>query len=267
MDDSRRRAHLNLIDSSRQLFELDSGAMVEAGGGCFLGAGSSENPAVSNAAFRVDDALDPSELLRRAREFFGRRGRGFSLWTRGDEPEDRDLLEAARAEGLSPFFEMPEMILKRRAGAVELPDGFELRRLGGAEDAADYWRVARESYVSVGFPPEVFDHYDDHAGLMADNAVAFLAYRGAEPVAIAMTIVNNGVAGIYWVGTTESARGRGLGRTLTAAAVNAGFDLGAELASLQASPMGEPIYRAMGFEKVFDYRLLMATPPEVGAKR
>jgi ribosomal protein S18 acetylase RimI-like enzyme len=113
----------------------------------------------------------------------------------------------------------------------------------------------------------VFDHYDDPAGLMADNAVAFLAYRGAEPVAIAMTIVNNGVAGIYWVGTTESARGRGLGRTLTAAAVNAGFDLGAELASLQASPMGEPIYRAMGFEKVFDYRLLMATPPEVGAKR
>jgi predicted acetyltransferase len=78
-----------------------------------------------------------------------------------------------------------------------------------------------------------------------------------------MAIVNNGVAGIYWVGTTERARGQGLGRALTAAAVNAGLDLGAELASLQASPMGEPIYRAMGFEKIFDYRLLMAATPEL----
>jgi len=95
--DDKHRAHLNLVDSSRQLFALDSGATVEAGDGCVLGAGSSDNPAVSNAAFRVDDALDPSELLRRAREFFGRRGRGFSLWTRGDEPEDRDLLYVTSA--------------------------------------------------------------------------------------------------------------------------------------------------------------------------
>lgn len=262
MGQSRRRAHLNLVDSSQQLFELDSGATVRAGEGSLLGAGSSDNPAISNAVFRVDDTLDPAELLRRARGFFGERGRGFCLWTRGDEPEDRDLLDAARQEGLNPFFEMPEMIMEDRPEETPLPDGVELRRLGGAEDAADYWRVARESYVSVGFPPEVFDHYDDHSGLVADNAVAFLAYSGAEPVAIAMTIVNNGVAGIYWVGTAERARGHGLGRALTAAAVNAGFDLGAEIASLQASPMGEPIYRAMGFEKIYDYRLLMATPPE-----
>jgi GNAT superfamily N-acetyltransferase len=161
---------------------------------------------------------------------------------------------------------MPEMVMEGRAGETPLPDGVELRRLSGAEEAADYWRVARESYVSIGFPPEVFDHYDNHSGLVADNAAAFLAYRGAEAVAIAMTIVNTGVAGIYWVGTTEAARGMGLGRALTAAAVNAGFELGAELASLQASPMGEPIYRAMGFEKIFDYRLFMAAPPE-GSQR
>ncbi|HEY1355055.1 MAG TPA: GNAT family N-acetyltransferase [Solirubrobacterales bacterium] len=256
------RAHLNLVDSSRQLFELDSGAAVVAEEGCLLGAGSSDNPAISNAAFRVDDDLDPVELLRRAREFFGARGRGFSLWTRGNEPEDRDLLEVAREEGLSPFFEMPEMVMEGRAEQTPFPDDVELRRLRDAEDAAHYWRVARESYTSVGFPPEVFDHYDDHSGLVAENAVALLAYRGAEPVAIAMTIVTDGVAGIYWVGTADGARGKGLGRAITAAAVNAGFDLGADLTSLQASPMGEPIYRTMGFETIYDYRLLMAAAPQ-----
>ena len=49
MDGSRRRAHLNLVDSSRQLFELDLGATVVTDGGSMLGAGSSDNPAISNA--------------------------------------------------------------------------------------------------------------------------------------------------------------------------------------------------------------------------
>ena len=260
MDPIRQRAHLNLIDSSRQLFELDSGVRIEAGDGWLFGAGRSSNPAISNAAFRVDDALEPAELLRRAREFFGDLGRGFSLWTRAGVDEDRDLLDAAVGQGLNPFFEMPEMVLQQEAEDAVVPEDVEIRRLGDGAEAEDYWRVAKESYTSVGFPPEVFDHYDDHAGLVAENAVALLAYRSSEPVAIAMTIVNHGVAGIYWVGTTERARGRGLGRALTAAAVNAGLDLGGEFASLQASPMGEPVYRAMGFERIFDYRLLMATP-------
>ena len=134
MDELRHRAHVNLIDSSRQLFELDSGVRIEAGDGWLLGAGTSSNPAISNAAFRVDDGLDPAELLTRAREFFGRLGRGFSLWTRGDAEEDRDLLEAATAQGLNPFFEMPEMVLDRRPEEAALPDGVEMRRLtNGAE--------------------------------------------------------------------------------------------------------------------------------------
>jgi hypothetical protein len=48
---------------------------------------------------------------------------------------------------------------------------------------------------------------------------------------------------------------------MTAAAVNAGFDMGATTASLQASPMGEPVYRAMGFETTFEYRLFLCSPP------
>ena len=70
-----------------------------------------------------------------------------------------------------------------------------------------------------------------------------------------MTLLSHGVAGIYWVGSLERARGRGIGRAVTAAATNRGFELGADVASLQASPMGEPIYRAMGYETICDYRL------------
>lgn len=258
---SHRNAHLNLIESSRQLFELDPGAEIEAGAGRLFGAGRSSHPVISNAAFRSDDGLDPGELLERAQAFFAARDRGFAVWARKGTAEDRDLIEAAEAAGLQAVYEMPEMILGERVEDPTLPEGVELRRVTSAADADAYWRVATDAYASNGFPPEIFAFYEKHDGLVADNAATFLARLDGRPAAIAMTIVSHGVAGIYWVGTTAEARGRGLGSTMTATAVNAGFDLGGEIASLQASPMGESLYRRMGFETVFDYRLLTHRPP------
>ncbi|HMJ73912.1 MAG TPA: GNAT family N-acetyltransferase [Solirubrobacterales bacterium] len=257
-----RDAHLNLIDSSRQLFELDPGAEIEVGSGWVFGAGRSPHPVISNAAFRVDDELDPGELLGRAQAFFASRERGFAVWARDGAAEDRDLIDAAKTAGLKEVYAMPEMVLDRRAEAHPSPAGVQLRQVVSASDAADYWRVATGAYASIGFPPEIFAFYENHDGLSADNAAAFIADLNGRPAGIAMTIVSHGVAGIYWVGTSDDARGRGLGWMVTATAVNAGFDLGAEIASLQASPMGESLYLRMGFETIFSYQLLMSTPPE-----
>ncbi len=257
-----RNAHLNLIDSSRQLFALDPGAEIESTDGWLFGAGRFSHPVISNAAFRADDGLDPGAFLDRAQAFFAARGRGFALWVRTDLAEDRELIAAAADAGLREVHETPEMVLDRRVDEEEPAAGAVLRRVRSTDDAAGYWQVAAAAYVSNGFPPETFAFYEDHEGLWADNVAAFLAHVDGRPAAIAMTIVTRGVAGIYWVGTTEEARGRGLARMLTATAVNAGFDLGAESASLQASSMGEPIYRRLGFETIFSYRLLMQPAPK-----
>ncbi len=226
-----------------------------------LGAGTPPHPVISNAAFRTDDEVDPEAFLARAIAFFAERGRGFSVWARARVEQDRSLIAAAQTAGLQPVYEMPEMILGARLEEKLPPEGIELRRVDSAAEASEYWRVAALAYSSLGFPREIFGSYTNHAGLLADNVVAFLAHLDGQPAAIAMTIVSHGVAGIYWVGSVEEARGRGLGWTVTVAAVNAGFDLGAEIASLQASPMGESLYSTMGFKKVFTYRLLMAPAP------
>jgi len=260
-DVEARRAHLNLIESSRRLFELDPNAEVEAGPGWVFGAGSAPHPVISNTAFRGDDALDAGELIARAREFFSARGRGFSVWGRAGVAADDDLFATAEAAGLQDVYAMPEMVLRAPTEERPLPPGAELRRLTSAEQAGEYWRVATASYASLGFPPEIFAGYSDHAPLLRENVAAFLAHLDGEPVAIAMTIVSGGVAGVYWVGTLEAARGKGLGRAVTEAAANAGFALGAELASLQASPMGRPIYEAIGYETIFEYRMLLSSPP------
>lgn len=256
-----RNAHLNLVESSRQLFELDPRAEIEAGTGWLFGAGRSSHPTIANAAFRTDDDLDPGELLERAQAFFGARGRGFALWARGAAVEDAGLIAALEDAGLEQVYAMPEMVLDRRVEERPLPDGAELRRVATATDAAGYWQVATEAYAELGFPAEIFAAYEDHTGLSAPNVVAFLAYVDDLPAAIAMTIVTHGVAGIYWVGSSKAARGLGLGWATTAAAVNAGFEMGAEIASLQASHMGEGLYRQMGFETIHEYCLFACPPP------
>jgi GNAT acetyltransferase-like protein len=258
---AHERVHLNLIDSSRQLFELDPGAVVESEDGWLFGAGSPSHPVISNAAFRSNDSVDAEGFVSKAKDFFDARGRGFSIWIRGDQPNDQDLAAATAAAGHQLVYEMPEMVLESPVEEPHLPAGAELRQLSEAGQADDYWKVAAASYTSIGFPPEVFGGYSNHAGLLAENVAAFIAYLDGEPVSIAMTIVSHGVAGIYWVGSLEQARGKGLGRGVTAAATNAGFKLGAEIASLQASPMGKPVYEAMGYETVFDYRLFLSPAP------
>jgi hypothetical protein len=255
------RAHLNLVDSSRQFFELDPDAAIEAEAGWLLGAGSAAHPVISNAAFRRDDRVDGADLIVRAREFFAARGRGFSVWARAGQAEDRDLIAAAEAAGLQRVYAMPEMVLEQRLDPHELPAGTDLRRLEEPAQAIDFWRVATAAYASNGFPPEVFAGYTNHAGLVAQNVAAFIVYLDGEPASIAMTMVSNGVAGVYFVGSLDEARGRGLGRAATIAATNAGFDLGGEIASLQASPMGKPIYQDLCYATAFEYQLMMSAAP------
>lgn len=260
-DNALQRAHLNLLDSSRQFFELDPGAAIEAESGWLFGAGCSTHPVISNGAFRRDDGVDAGEFVTRAEKFFAARERRFSIWVRGGQTEDRDLVAAAEVAGFQLVYEMPEMVLEGKLEPPELPPGGELRKLTKAEQAADFWSVAVASYASIGFPPEVFTGYTNHAGLLAENVVAFIATLDGEPVSIAMTMVSHGVAGIYWVGSLEQARGKGLGRAATVAATNAGFDLGADVASLQASPMGKPIYLELGYEAAFEYQMWMSPAP------
>jgi GNAT superfamily N-acetyltransferase len=76
------------------------------------------------------------------------------------------------------------------------------------------------------------------------------ARRGGEPVGHATLNVTTGrlgVAGIYDMGVAEHERRRGVGRALTAAALDLGRAAGCSFATLNATPEGELLYRRLGF--------------------
>ncbi|HEX3334617.1 MAG TPA: GNAT family N-acetyltransferase [Acidimicrobiales bacterium] len=252
----------NLIAFGRALSRWATKGALQEGDGAVLCAGGSWLPVVANNAYRSGDWLPGSELVERADAFFATLARGFSVKVR-DTGEDEDLRLACGAAGLEPFGEpVPEMLV--RAPLPDHPgvDGVEVRWAVDESDVADFVAVNAEAYGTYGMPAEVLPELFDKATEFLDDPAAHVvvASRDSRPVATAMTFESDGVASLQWVGTLPSERGAGLGALVTTEATNLAFDQGASSCSLQASPMGEPIYRALGYETIYRYTELVRWP-------
>jgi len=81
-----------------------------------------------------------------------------------------------------------------------------------------------------------------------------------EPVSTASFFLTPGVAGIYFVSTSPELRRRGLGTAMTRHAMREARTLGCTTAVLGSSPMGYSVYRRLGFDEVFRYRMLEWSP-------
>jgi len=65
---------------------------------------------------------------------------------------------------------------------------------------------------------------------------------------------SDGTGGIYFVATDSRARRRGLGSALASVATERCLSRGARRVILQASAIGEPVYRSLGYERVSSLR-------------
>jgi ribosomal protein S18 acetylase RimI-like enzyme len=250
-----RLADLNLAAMIRHRMRTTAGALLEERDGLLLfSVGRAVASAHLNGALRLAPGADATELLARARPFFGAPPREFVVWTRDEG--DADLEEGLRRAGFVISREpgIPCMVTRRRLdqGAPAPPDGIELRPVAGADDAEDYARVAEHAFDLA--PDLARAIFAGPEGLLAPHVAAFVARSAGVPVASALTLQAEGVAGIYYVGTVPEARGRGLGELCTRAVTAAAFDRGARSVVLQASIMGEPLYRKMGYDLLGYYR-------------
>jgi len=246
-----RLAHLNYLAFGRESSLWSDRGAVEESGGVLLCASGTDFPFVFNAAVRTDPSVAPTEVLARADAFFGELQRGYTLAT---GPWDEDLAAQAEAAGLWAFGTAPEMVCRQRLAEVDPPAGIELRQATDEAAIADFVSVNSAAYGSLGMPaeamPAAIDRFDR---LLEPHIGTVVAYDGDQPVAAAQALLSHGIAGVFWVGTTEAARGRGLGEAVCRWVTNWAFDHGAAAQSLEASTMGEPIYARMGYEELYRY--------------
>jgi GNAT superfamily N-acetyltransferase len=249
--------HRNLMDVNIMGAEGSGGTVHREDGEMFF-LSRSTAPFL-NGVMREVPGKHAAELLQRARSFFFERGRGFVVFS---WPGDAELEQATLSAGMSPVLDRyPEMV--RRSPLQALAG--DVRAVADVEDAAAYWRICDEAYPSIGFPADLFSEtFPAQLLLDSDRVWACIAREQGQPVACASLWLARGseskVGFIGWVAALPTARGRGLAAACTVQATNKAFELGAGIASLQASPMGEQIYRSLGYEELFAYRLMGAMP-------
>jgi hypothetical protein len=255
-DDEATLGHRNLIAYSRALAGWSRRGSLLEEGGVLAFAGGSWIPVIGNGAFRTNDSVAPNALIETADAFFATRGRGYAVKVR-DSGSDEGLKVTCEAAGLEPFGEeVPEMICRDPLARPDLPERTVVRTVCDAQGVADFAAVNAEAYGTYGMPPEApIDLFDQPDEVLADeNTLIVVAYQDDRPVATALTYLSDGIAGLQWVGTITEVRHQHLGRAVTVRATNAAFERGATCCTLQASPMGEPLYAKLGYEVLYRYR-------------
>ncbi len=252
----REVSDLNYREALREMSRRSGGAVSERDG-LLLTAIRHPHPTM-NTAIRLDSELPAATAIERARAFYDQLGHSFGFATLAD-PRDDDLRKAGAAAGLAELMSPPAMVVEQPIPEAALPNGVEVRIVETDYDVRDFADVAARSWCTYGLPREVPEAvFAKGASVLAPHIIGAIAYRENRAVACALVVLTHGIGGVYWVSTVEDARGLGLGETITRTVTNVGFERGARLVSLQASPMGEPIYRRMGYREIFKYTTLIA---------
>ena len=163
-----------------------------------------------------------------------------TLTQAGMEPATKDT----STPGMVAFPIDPDAIGRHAA------PGLEIRRV---IDAAGI--NAHTDVVTAGFgsDPSVALGTACPALLDRRGCVVYVGYAEGRPVASGLGWRSGRTIGVYSIATVPSARRRGYGAAMTARVVADGVDAGCDVAALQASEMGRPIYERLGFRTVVRY--------------
>lgn len=179
------------------------------------------------------------------------------VWRLGPADLPRDLGDRLVARGfvvdpdeipgmVAPLDELPEL---------ELPSGATIEAVGDLPTFQAWLDVVVAGFEMPSIMGETFARYGG-LGFGVGIPFAILGRLDGRPVAAALSAVGGGGVVITNVTTLPDARGRGLGRAMTLAAMRRGAAAGATIAVLMATEMGYGVYRKLGFEDFGTYRTL-----------
>jgi GNAT superfamily N-acetyltransferase len=202
-----------------------------------------------NCMLRTDASLPADQALARAQAFFGGSSNPFAVLT--NSRCDADLEQALVDAGFTRQTDLPSMLADQPLSAPTIAPNWRLKLATTAQDIAAFAHICAQAYESLGLPAFLTPSYFvDQARMLVPEVSIVLAHGDdGQAVATTMALHTGEVAGLYWVGTLPQARGAGLAAACTAMATNLALERGAQAVTLQASHMGEAIYRQLGYRE------------------
>jgi ribosomal protein S18 acetylase RimI-like enzyme len=126
-------------------------------------------------------------------------------------------------------------------------------------DQADQTDYAAALAAGFEAPPEIMAPFSSAEAFAMPGAAPYLAREDGQVVAVGFGVFGDGITGVFNIATVPAYRGRGYGRAVTSRIVADGVARGADLAYLQSSEDGYPLYQSMGFRTVETWTYLSST--------
>jgi GNAT superfamily N-acetyltransferase len=229
-------------------FTERGGGTVQESDGVLTWRSRHPMPFLVNSAVRTDPAITAADVVAIAEDRFTGAFELLCLVGRDDDL----LAHAATIEARIGEGDPLQVLLDPAAlGEVTIPPDVEVRMVTDAAQVADVAAVNRDATTVFDFPEDLFPKvFERPATVLADDVVAVVAYDRDAPVATAQVYFHDFVGQVGWVATAQRAMRRGLGTIVTHSVITSARERGAEVIALQASPMGAPVYRRMGFVDV-----------------
>jgi GNAT superfamily N-acetyltransferase len=157
-----------------------------------------------------------------------------------------DWEHVAADAGLAFLMPMTGMVLTGELTPPRRPlPKLEIRRVSDPATARDAAMINAHAY---GMPPEMFECIANQS-LWHEDSFGYVGYVDGRAVSTASSLPAGGTVYIALVATMPDSHGKGYADAVMRQAIEAGrAGMGVMRTTLHATDMGQPVYRAMGFE-------------------
>jgi hypothetical protein len=172
-------------------------------------------------------------------------------WVRGCDDAPPHLYEQLQEYGFREAGQRPTMVFDLASPLLDAEPapvpGLEISHLVSSAGLDEWLAIVSASFFGGrGLGRDLFALH-----LLPSSRIRlFLARIDGQAVGTALLFLHAGVAGLHLVGVPESYRRRGIATRITRHALRESRALGYKAAILKASPLGEGIYRGLGFQYV-----------------
>jgi len=242
----------NLVKAFGSVADMVPGGVFEKAGGVAIARTGIPG---FNMAFALGGPFSPLAASRAIRRLYSKDRFPWSLVTTPNT--SRAMKPLIRRFGMARSSIEPCMVLSPIPRLCPPPpDTLNIRRV---KDRDELLTFARTGASAFGMPAPNLDVLADGlADGIRDGSFrggCYLGYYNGKPVATSLRYTSGLVAGVYFVATAKRYRRRGIGEAMTWRAAVDGRKEKCVISALQASEMGRPVYKGMGYRKVQDYQI------------
>ena len=194
----------------------------------------------------------PAASPAAARSFFRKKGMPFTWWV---PPGDDNIKESERIAGdglprrCAPpamFYSLADLPERR-----DPPSGITVKHVTESGEASLWALCSLEGFGSGAEHGEAFTRFTSSMLNAPEKSFFRLTavFSGNTAAGTAMLSIAGDTAGLYYFSVVRSFRGKGLGKVLLESVLDEAKGAGCSAVTLQASPMGFPMYRKFGFRE------------------